>query len=172
VLATLDHPLVPKYFDRFEENDTLYLVMEKIEGETLDRIRQREGALSETEVRRFLACAALEQKFWVTFCDLIRLPAELREDGYDPLATKDAIATIIRAGSGESWRQRLAGADCCVTIVATLEEALADPHFRARGLAARFVLLPDGTTLAATEMPIAPRFRDGEATKAAPDIDG
>ncbi|MBL8606569.1 MAG: serine/threonine protein kinase [Myxococcales bacterium] len=57
VLATLDHPLVPKYFDRFEENDTLYLVMEKIEGETLDRIRQREGALSETEVRRFLACA-------------------------------------------------------------------------------------------------------------------
>lgn len=57
VLATLDHPLVPKYFDRFEENDTLFLVMEKIEGETLDHIRQREGALSETEVRRFLACA-------------------------------------------------------------------------------------------------------------------
>ncbi|MBK7395832.1 MAG: serine/threonine protein kinase [Myxococcales bacterium] len=57
VLATLDHPLVPKYFDRFEENDALYLVMEKIEGETLDEIRRREGALSEDEVRRFLACA-------------------------------------------------------------------------------------------------------------------
>ncbi|MBS2017834.1 MAG: serine/threonine protein kinase [Deltaproteobacteria bacterium] len=57
VLSTLDHPLVPRYLDRFEENDALYLVMEKVEGETLEAIRQREGALPEEEVRRFLACA-------------------------------------------------------------------------------------------------------------------
>ena len=57
VLATLDHPLVPRYFDHFEENGALYLVMEKIEGETLEAIRRREGPLPEEEVRRFLACA-------------------------------------------------------------------------------------------------------------------
>jgi serine/threonine protein kinase len=57
VLASLDHPLVPRYIEHFEEDGALYLVMEKIEGETLDAIRQREGALSEDEVRRFLACA-------------------------------------------------------------------------------------------------------------------
>ncbi|HEY6460121.1 MAG TPA: serine/threonine-protein kinase [Polyangiaceae bacterium] len=57
VLATLDHPLVPRYLEHFEEDGALYLVMEKVEGETLDAIRRREGALSEAEVRRFLACA-------------------------------------------------------------------------------------------------------------------
>jgi serine/threonine protein kinase len=57
VLATLDHPLMPRYLAHFEENGALYLVMEKIEGETLDAIRKREGVVSEDEVRRFLACA-------------------------------------------------------------------------------------------------------------------
>ncbi|HEY1693061.1 MAG TPA: serine/threonine-protein kinase [Polyangiaceae bacterium] len=57
VLATLDHPLVPRYLEHFEEDGALYLVMEKVEGETLDAIRRREGSLPEAEVRRFLACA-------------------------------------------------------------------------------------------------------------------
>jgi serine/threonine protein kinase len=57
VLSTLDHPLVPRYLDHFEEDGALYLVMEKIEGETLDAIIRREGRLHEDEVRRFLACA-------------------------------------------------------------------------------------------------------------------
>jgi hypothetical protein len=57
VLATLDHPLVPRYIEHFEGDGALYLVMEKVEGETLEALRKREGALSETEVRRFLACA-------------------------------------------------------------------------------------------------------------------
>jgi serine/threonine protein kinase len=57
VLATLEHPLVPRYVDHFEESGALYLVMENVEGEGLDAIRKREGALPEAEVRRFLACA-------------------------------------------------------------------------------------------------------------------
>ena len=57
VLATIDHPLVPRYFEHFEESDALYHVMEKIEGETLEAMRARSGALPEAEVRRFLTCA-------------------------------------------------------------------------------------------------------------------
>ncbi|MDB4993512.1 MAG: hypothetical protein JWM74_944, partial [Myxococcaceae bacterium] len=57
VLATLDHPLVPRYREHFEEGGHLYLVMDKVDGDTLDAIRKREGALPEAEVRRFLACA-------------------------------------------------------------------------------------------------------------------
>ena len=57
VLATLDHPLVPRYFEHFEEDGALYLVMEKIDGETLDSILKRGGPLPEEEVRRFLASA-------------------------------------------------------------------------------------------------------------------
>ena len=57
VLSTLDHPLVPTYIEHFEEEGSLYLVMEKVEGETMEAMRQRYGTLSEAEVRRFLASA-------------------------------------------------------------------------------------------------------------------
>jgi hypothetical protein len=39
-----------------------------------------------------------------------------------------------RGRSAEEWRPVFAAADCCVTIMATLEEALRDPHFVERGL--------------------------------------
>ncbi len=58
VLATLEHPLLPRYVEHFEEDGVLYLVMEKIEGETLDAMRRRGGTVAEAEVVRFLACAA------------------------------------------------------------------------------------------------------------------
>jgi serine/threonine protein kinase len=57
VLASIDHPLVPRYVAHFEQDGALYLVMERVEGETLEAIRKREGPLPEAEVRRFLACA-------------------------------------------------------------------------------------------------------------------
>ena len=57
VLATLDHPMMPRYLDRFEEDGALYLVMEKIEGQSLDAIVRSAGPRPEAEVRRFLACA-------------------------------------------------------------------------------------------------------------------
>jgi hypothetical protein len=57
VLATLEHPLVPRYIEHFEEDGALYLVMDRVEGETLESIRRRRGAFSEADVRGFLACA-------------------------------------------------------------------------------------------------------------------
>lgn len=56
VLASLDHPLVPRYIEHFEEDGRLYLVMEKVDGHTLEAIRQQ-GPMPEGEVRRFLADA-------------------------------------------------------------------------------------------------------------------
>src|SRR6185369_13107854 len=58
VLASLDHPLLPKYVEHFEEDGSLYLVMEKVDGETLDTICRRDGARSEAEVARFIVCAS------------------------------------------------------------------------------------------------------------------
>jgi serine/threonine protein kinase len=34
VLATLDHPLLPRYIEHFEQDGQLYLVMDRVEGET------------------------------------------------------------------------------------------------------------------------------------------
>jgi len=55
VLATLSHPNLPVYIEHFEEDGALYLVMEKIEGETLASIRKRKGSLSSSDIARFFA---------------------------------------------------------------------------------------------------------------------
>jgi hypothetical protein len=54
VLQSLAHPRLPRYVDRFEEEGALYLVMEKIEGESLAALRARGASLSEDEVLRLL----------------------------------------------------------------------------------------------------------------------
>jgi serine/threonine protein kinase len=58
VLRALSHPRLPAYFDHFEEDGALYLVMEKIEGESLSAMKRAGRTLSEGEVRRFLSDAA------------------------------------------------------------------------------------------------------------------
>jgi crotonobetainyl-CoA:carnitine CoA-transferase CaiB-like acyl-CoA transferase len=44
------------------------------------------------------------------------------------------LAALFRRNPLSHWEARFAHADCCVSPVHTLEEALADPHFRARGM--------------------------------------
>jgi tRNA A-37 threonylcarbamoyl transferase component Bud32 len=57
VLSTLSHPNLPVYVEHFEEDGALYLVMEKIEGETLASLRKRQAMLSSADIARFLADA-------------------------------------------------------------------------------------------------------------------
>jgi hypothetical protein len=54
VLSKLSHRLLPEALDHFEEDGALYLVMEKIEGATLDSL----GTVDEAEVICFLHDAA------------------------------------------------------------------------------------------------------------------
>ncbi len=82
----------------------------------------------------FLAVGALEQKFWEIFCEIIALPQHLRDDRPDPQATLAEAHRIIRSRDAAHWRAVLEPRDCCCTIVRTLAEARADPHFIARGL--------------------------------------
>lgn len=56
VLASLSHPMLPKYVEHFEEDGILYLVMEKIEGTPLSVLRKK-GPLPEADVVRLLSDA-------------------------------------------------------------------------------------------------------------------
>jgi membrane protein implicated in regulation of membrane protease activity len=58
VLQSLSHPKLPRYVDRFEEDGALYLVMEKIEGESLAAVRKRGETLGEKDVTRLLRDAS------------------------------------------------------------------------------------------------------------------
>ena len=59
VLASLSHPSLPRYVEHFEENGALYLVMEKVEGESLAARQRRRVPLSHEQVHRFLRDAAV-----------------------------------------------------------------------------------------------------------------
>jgi crotonobetainyl-CoA:carnitine CoA-transferase CaiB-like acyl-CoA transferase len=78
---------------------------------------------------KLVACAALEQPFWLSFTGAIGLAPQFVDDARDPKAAKAAVAKIIAGKTADEWRPVLAAADCCATIMATLSEALRDPHF-------------------------------------------
>jgi alpha-methylacyl-CoA racemase len=115
-------------------------------------------ALYPTADGRFVAVGALEDKFWQHFCDAVVLAEALRDERLDARATSEAVGRLIRAEPAEAWRARLDTAECCATVVASLDEALADPHFRRRGLFDRKVRAGD-TEIPALVLPLDPQFR-------------
>ncbi len=122
---------------------------------------------------KLVCCAALEQKFWEAFCAVIGLDRKYIDDRDDPAATKTAVAALIAGRTADEWRPKLATADCCVTIMATLEEALRDPHFVGRGLFAHKIAGSSGKTMPALPVPIDPQFRNSpRVTPAGPKLGG
>jgi alpha-methylacyl-CoA racemase len=117
---------------------------------------------------RLVACGALEQKFWLAFTSAIGLATEFIDDRRDPSATKAAVATIIGSRTADEWRPVLAAADCCVTLVATMEQALRDPHFVGRGLFVHKVEGGSGATMPALPVPLDPVFRARAKTRRLP----
>ena len=110
---------------------------------------------------RFLAAAPLEQKFWETFCELLEVPAELRNDEADPAATRTGVAERVRARSAAELETLFRGHDVCCAIAVRLEDALHDAHFTARGVFAR-TLEAGGQSIPALPVPVSDRFRSSE----------
>src|SRR5688572_1297109 len=123
-----------------------------------------------TKDGKLVACGALEQKFWGAFTRAIALPAEFVDDSKDPQRTAKAVAEIIHSRPAAEWRPIFAKADCCVTIVAPLEQAIRDPHFQQRGLFGHLLESRGGGTMPALPLPVAPQFRGAPAKKKAPPL--
>jgi len=109
---------------------------------------------------RMLAVGAIEQRFWDTFCDVVGLDPGLRNDSRDPAATIARLRDIIARETAATWSSRIAGRDCCCSIVATIEEASRDDHFIARGLFQHALRDDEGRSIPAMHVPIDRRFRD------------
>ena len=120
-----------------------------------------------TQDGRFLAAAPLEQRFWLNFCRVIGFPEALVDHARDCAATKAAVAERIASRSAEDWQDAFAGVDACCCLVNSMEEAVNDPHFRARGLFDRRVTT-DGGALTAMPVPVADAFRDTASTAGYP----
>lgn len=73
----------------------------------------------------------------------------------------DAVAAILAAQPGEHWREVFASADCCCSVVDTLEEAVRNSDFTGRGLFSGSVTTERGATIPALPLPLMDVFRDG-----------
>lgn len=123
--------------------------------------------LHRTADGKFVAVAAIEDKFWTNFCTAIDLPNTLRERNADIGAVKVAIADRIGSRPADHWRHVFAGDDYSVEIVADLDEAMNDRHFVEREVFERRLALANGSMVSALPVPLADDFRTME-TSAAP----
>ena len=107
---------------------------------------------------KFIAAAPLEDKFWVNFIDAIGAPKALLEDSQVPDTVKARIQQILAEQTAEHWLACFKGKDVCCTVVASVREAMEDPHFKARGLFSRELASGD-KCITALPVPVAPQFR-------------
>lgn len=86
---------------------------------------------------RYMAVAPLERKFWDLFCDTLGQPrwkARHGATGAEARAMRAELETLFASQPQSYWTEKFARVDCCVTPVLTVAEALAHPHFQARGM--------------------------------------
>jgi alpha-methylacyl-CoA racemase len=118
-----------------------------------------------------LAVAALEERFWQRFAAAIGLEPAWRDDARDPAGTARRIAELVAARDAAELDAALATADCCCSIVRSLEDALATPQIRARRLFEHSVVNAAGARIPALPVPLAPALRRPANDDRAPRLD-
>ena len=114
-----------------------------------------------TSDEKFIAAAPLEDKFWANFIDVIGAPQELLDDSESPDLVKSRIQQILATQTAEHWTARFSGKDVCCSVVATMQEAMNDPHFRAREVFSRELAAGDSHIIA-LPVPVVSHFRGGK----------
>jgi len=86
---------------------------------------------------RYMAVGALEPKFWHALCDALGCP-ELKVQhfvfGSRAAPAKARLASIFASQTQAHWTEKLQDLDACVSPALTIEEALQNEQFRARGM--------------------------------------
>jgi crotonobetainyl-CoA:carnitine CoA-transferase CaiB-like acyl-CoA transferase len=105
-----------------------------------------------------IAAAPLEEKFWLAVTDVIELESEMRLPDAPADLVIERVAKLIGSKPGEHWRAVFAEADCCCSVVSTLQEALSHPHFSRESRGGGVVRTPSGKLVPALPIPLAPHF--------------
>ncbi|HEU4411464.1 MAG TPA: CaiB/BaiF CoA-transferase family protein [Polyangiaceae bacterium] len=96
-----------------------------------------------SEDDQIMTLAALEPKFWASFCEGVGLACDMTAllPGPHQPALKAEVAAIFRSKTRAEWEAFAAQRDCCVEPALAPGELLDDPHLKARGL---FYATPGG----------------------------
>ncbi|OPL13859.1 MAG: hypothetical protein AVO39_09895 [delta proteobacterium MLS_D] len=119
----------------------------------------------ETADGRYLACGALEQEFFESFCRVLGLEELAGGTVLQPGCldeSKKKIADVIRTRTMNEWMDRFAATEACVEPVLTFSEAVKMEQARSRGIIVN-VPGPDGKELPQIAHPVkysacAPRY--------------
>ena len=91
-----------------------------------------------TQDGRYLAVGAFERKFWEAFCAILGradlAPHHIPDTPELSAWVRQEVTTAVAKRTLAQWQALLGDADCCVTPVLRLEEAMALPHFAERGM--------------------------------------
>jgi len=116
----------------------------------------------ETKDGKHVTLAALEPKFWHTFCTHIGhlelLPFHLPVGPGEREEAMDVLRTIFKTKTRDEWVAELGEIDACVGPVYSIDEALNDPQAQARGMS---VSSGEGEATFQT-LPSFPRISDAE----------
>ena len=114
---------------------------------------------------RFLAVAALEDRFWTVFCDAIELDRSRFDENNSPRKLIHAVRDRVQAKTSAQWRKIFENRDACAVVANTLEEAVQDSHYLERGLFDQKVLNESGNLVNGLPLPIVP---DLQSTSSSP----
>ncbi len=109
-----------------------------------------------TSDKRFLAVAALEDRFWNEFCEIIGFEIGSIDEETQSDLLKSTIQGIIQEKSSSHWRSVFQDRDVCAVVANTLEEAVQDDHYNERLVFNRKIRAESGDLVNALPMPLIP----------------
>jgi crotonobetainyl-CoA:carnitine CoA-transferase CaiB-like acyl-CoA transferase len=138
-------------------------------GDGLTTGRTARYQIYRTSDGQFLAAAPVEEQFWQQFCEVIKLPQELRDRDLPQAPVIARVAAIIQSKAADEWRQLFDGKDVCCSIATSLEAAVKDPHFVERGVFSHRTAVGE-TSVPALPVPVAPQFRKRDGQGSVPEL--
>ena len=118
----------------------------------------------------YVAAAPLEDRFWKKFCKAIKLPKKFIKMENDQGKVIQEIRKIIGQKNKNYWLEVFNKADCCCSIVKSIEEAVNDHHFKVREIFSNKIFNDLGDEIPALPIPVDKQFRKEKISDAAPKL--
>ena len=118
----------------------------------------------------YVAAAPLEDRFWNKFCEAIELPKKFIKMQNDQEKVIQEIRKIIGQKEKNYWLDVFNKADCCCSIVKSIEEAINDNHFKVRKIFENKIINNLGEEIPALPIPIDMQFRKDQKRASAPSL--
>ena len=118
----------------------------------------------------YVAAAPLEDRFWNKFCEAIELPKKFIKMQNDQENVIEEIRKIIGQKEKNYWLDVFNKADCCCSIVKSIEEAINDNHFKVRKIFENKIINNLGEEIPALPIPVDMQFRKDQKIASAPSL--